>query len=151
MMFCMLLVTTIACMFAQSIESLVIDSIAKNVAVISEEIHTEYTSYFATFAALVALVPIVVEAFKRWFPKMNSTWTQIVSWIIGVIIVYFGWFFNLGCLMDLNWWQTLLYGIGVSLAANGIADTGIIEWIVNLFCSKANILRYNEIRKNLKE
>lgn len=143
----MCLFVMITCAFGQNlVDTTLVDSISTSAVLVSEEVTTDYSHYFATFAALVALVPIVVEAIKRVFPKINGLWTQILSWVIGIIIVYFGWFFDLGCLVDLNWWQTLLYGLGISLAANGIADTGIIEWIVNLFCSKAQIENYNRLR-----
>lgn len=99
---------------------------------------TDYSSAFATFAALVAIVPFVVQALKKAIPPItnSSLAEQIVSWITGIILTMFGWFFHLGFLVDIEWYYALLYGLGVSLAANGIFDTGIIEWIISLFVKK---------------
>jgi hypothetical protein len=100
---------------------------------------TDYEAAFATFAALVAVVPFVVQGIKKLIPSIESSslWTQVVSWLTGIVITMFGWVFNLGFLNGLEWWQALLYGLGASLAANGIFDTGLIEWIIGLFKKKS--------------
>lgn len=67
---------------------------------------------------------------------MPSIVIQILSWIVGIGICMFGWWQHLGFLDDLDWYIALLYGLGSGLAANGIADTGLIQWIIGLFASK---------------
>lgn len=99
----------------------------------------EPASAFATFTALVAVIPIVTEFLKKLLGKTSVTpdWAvQALSWIVGLVISLFGYFFNLGFLAEATWYMALLYGFGASLAANGIADTKIIEWIFSLFKKK---------------
>lgn len=119
MFFCMIL-CSITMIFAQGSEVEVPD----------------YAQGFETFTALVAITPIVTEFIKRFIPNMNGIWTQVTSWIIAIVVSMFGWYFNLGFLADINWWQALLYGIGAGLASNGIASTGLVEWLVNLIIKK---------------
>jgi len=79
-----------------------------------------------TFAALAAAIPVVVEIIKRFIPKMSSLANQILSWGIGLVVTMVCWYFSFGFPAGLVWWVALLYGIGVSLAANGIFDIGFI-------------------------
>nr|DAH03305.1 MAG TPA: holin [Caudoviricetes sp.] len=96
----------------------------------------DYGAVFGSLAAIVAVIPVIVEAVKGFFPKMPSIVIQILSWIVGIGICMFGWWQHLGFLDDLDWYIALLYGLGSGLAANGIADTGLIQWIIGLFASK---------------
>lgn len=86
---------------------------------------TDYEAAFATFASLVAAIPFVVQAIKKLIPSIESSSlaTQIVSWVTGLVVTMIGW--------------ALLYGLGASLAANGIFDTGFIEWFIGLFKKKS--------------
>ena len=96
----------------------------------------DFTLIFGTFAALVAAIPFVVELIKKLIPNASSGAIQIVSWLTGVVVTMFGWFFHLGFLADLTWYIALLYGLGASLAANGVFDTGIITQIISFFFKK---------------
>lgn len=96
-------------------------------------------SIFTTLASLVAGVPVVTQAIKRIINKDLPGWAnQLISWIIGIAITMFGWFFDLGCLADANWWQALIVGFGVSLAANGVFDINLIKWLLELIFGKIN-------------
>ena len=105
----------------------------------SEEIPGSFDTVFTTFVALVASIPVVVEFLKNLFGKTKATpdWAvQVFSWGTGIIMTMFGWFLHLGFLDGLTWYWALIYGFGASLAANGVADTKIIEWIFALFRRK---------------
>ena len=96
----------------------------------------DYGSVFGSLAAVVAVIPVVVETLKGFFPKMSSIVTQILSWVVGVGICMFGWWQELGFLSGLDWYIALLYGLGSGLAANGIADTGLVQWFIGLLAKK---------------
>lgn len=100
---------------------------------------TDFGAVFGSFAALVAAIPVVVELIKKLLPKMPSWLTQTVSWVIGIAMTMFGWFMHLGFLDGLPWYIALAYGFGASLAANGIADTGLVQWIIGLFSRKTKV------------
>lgn len=105
----------------------------------SEEIPGSFDTVFTTFVALVASIPVVVEFLKNLFGKTKATpdWAvQVFSWGTGIIMTMFGWFLHLGFLDGLTWYWALIYGFGASLAANGVADTKIIEGIFSLFRRK---------------
>lgn len=97
---------------------------------------TDYNAIFATFGGLVAIIPLVVEGIKKLFKNAPSIVIQIVSWVIGILITMLGWWLHLGFLDGMQWYIALAYGVGVSLAANGVADTGLIQWIISLFANK---------------
>lgn len=41
-----------------------------------------------------------------------------------------------GFVSDVSWDIALLYGFGASLVANGVADTGLVQWVIGLFRKK---------------
>lgn len=101
---------------------------------------TDFTAFFATFAALVAAIPVVTEFLKNILGKTSETpnaIVQVLSWVVGILLAMFGWWFKLGFLQGIEWYYALLYGFGASLAANGVADTKIIQWIFSLFVKKS--------------
>jgi hypothetical protein len=91
---------------------------------------------FATFAALIAAILVVVEFLKRTL-NLTGRPLQIVSWITGIAMTLGGWMLGLGFLAAVEFWYiAILYGLGASLAANGVADTKIIQGIIELFKPK---------------
>lgn len=99
----------------------------------------DFTEFFTTFGALVAAIPVVTEFLKHLFKVNDNTpkfAIQLLSWGVGIILTMFGWWFQLGFLIGMEWYFALLYGFGASLAANGVADTKIIQWIFSLFVKK---------------
>ena len=114
-------------------------------ALLAQGIETEVdlTSFFSTFTSLVAGILVLTEGLKRILGTYKYTpniLIQILSWSVGLILTMFGWIVNLGFLAGLPWYHALLYGLGASLVANGVADTKllqkIIEVIIYLFGKK---------------
>lgn len=97
---------------------------------------TDYDTIIATFAGFAGGVVLLVEGIKALFPKMQGLATQIVSWAVGIVAAMLLWWLNAGFVADVEWYIALLYGLGASLVANGIADTGFIQWIIGLFAKK---------------
>jgi hypothetical protein len=89
---------------------------------------------FATFAALTAVIPLATEFLKRILFKDGAGGfaVQLLSWITGIVLTLFGWWLGLGFLSDMSLWMALLYGLGASLAANGVFDTDIITALFDL-------------------
>ena len=96
----------------------------------------DYSSAFGSLAALVAMIPVIVEAIKGLLPKLPRLVTQLAAWVVGVGLCLFGWWQGLGFLEGVEWYVALLYGLGSGLAANGIADTGLIDWLIGLLKRK---------------
>ena len=99
----------------------------------------DITSVFGTFAAIVADVPVITQAIKKLIKKEIPGWAnQLISWGVSILVCFFGWFFDLGFLADINWWQTLIIGFGTGLAANGVYDIEIIKQILGIIFGKIN-------------
>jgi len=96
----------------------------------------DYNAVFLSLSALVATIPFVVEIVKGFFPSLKGIWTQVVSWLVAVGLCMFGWWQHLGIFDGIEWYIALLYGLGCGLAANGIADIGLVQWIIGLFSKK---------------
>lgn len=99
----------------------------------------DFTSAFSTFAALVAFIPIVVGSFKKALGQnVIPIVIQIFSWTVGIAITFIGWFLKLGFLASMEWYVVLAYGFAASLAANGVADTKIMEALLPILFGKKN-------------
>lgn len=97
----------------------------------------DITTMFGTLAAIVAVVPIITQFIKKLINKDLANWAnQLISWAVSIIICYVGWFFDLGILADVNWWQTLIIGIGTGLAANGVFDIELVKQLLALIFGK---------------
>ena len=96
----------------------------------------DYNSMIATFAGFVGGVVLLIEGIKTLFPKMEGLTTQIVSWCVGIAAAVLLWWLDVGFVSGMTWYMALLYGLGSSLVANGVADTGLIQWLLGLFADK---------------
>lgn len=97
----------------------------------------DYDSMIATFAGFSGMVVLLTEGIKSLFPKMSGLVTQIVSWCVGIAVVMLLWWLDAGFVSDVQWYIALLYGFGASLVANGIADTGLVQWLIGLIVKKS--------------
>ena len=95
----------------------------------------DYGAVFETFAALAAVIPFVTEFIKKLVPGASSFVNQFISWMTGIAITALVWVLGIGFLKGMEWYVMLLYGLGASLVANGIFDTGLVSWIIGLFGS----------------
>lgn len=99
---------------------------------------TDYDGMIATFAGFVGGIVMLTEGIKALFPKMEGLGTQLVSWLVGIACAMLLWWLDAGFLTDVEWPIALLYGLGTSLAANGVADVGFVQWAIGLFAGKAD-------------
>lgn len=97
------------------------------------------STWFASLGAFIGGVLFIVEFLKKILGKSQSTpnWAvQFMSWIVGLFLAVIAWYLDLGIFAGITWGLALLYGLGASLVANGIADTKIIQSIFSLFKKK---------------
>lgn len=98
---------------------------------------TDYDGMIATFAGFAGCVVLLTEGIKALFPKMEGLLTQAVSWAVGLVAAMLLWWLDAGFVAEVEWYVALLYGLGASLVANGIADTGLVQWLIGLIAKKA--------------
>lgn len=96
----------------------------------------DYDSMIATFAGFSGAVVLLTEGIKALFPKMEGLATQLVSWCVGLVATMLLWWLDAGFVAGVEWYIALFYGLGVSLVANGIADTGLVQWLIGLVVKK---------------
>lgn len=100
--------------------------------VFAADSNPDFSQYFETFGAFILIVPVVFELVKRLLGNAPAIIIQISSWIIGIVLAFIAWVLNLGFFAEIvEWWKILLLGLGASLAANGVFDTGLITWILD--------------------
>lgn len=97
-----------------------------------------YDNMIATFAGFTGCVVLLTEGIKAIFPKMQGLATQIVSWLVGLVATMLLWWLDAGFVEGVTWYIALLYGFGASLVSNGIADTGLVQWIIGLISKKTD-------------
>lgn len=88
------------------------------------------TDVFSTFLSLVLAIPLVVELIKRVVNTQRKLVNQVISWVTGIVLTMGGWYLHLGFLDGLVWYNALIVGCFASLAANGIYDTKLYEYIL---------------------
>lgn len=98
---------------------------------------TDYDAMIGTFAGFAAGVVVLTEGLKGLFPNMKGWVTQIVSWCVGIAGAMLLWWLDAGFVSDVQWYIALLYGFGASLVANGVADTGLVQWLIGLIVKKS--------------
>jgi hypothetical protein len=121
MLFLMLMLGTVSAVMAQGVDVPV----------------TDYDAMIGTFAGFAAGVVVLTEGLKGLFPNMKGWVTQIVSWCVGIAGAMLLWWLDAGFVSDVQWYIALLYGFGASLVANGIADTGLVQWLIGLIVKKS--------------
>lgn len=96
----------------------------------------DYDGMIATFVGFAGCVVVLTEGLKALFPKMEGLATQLVSWAVGLVAAMLLWWLDAGFVAGTEWYIALLYGLGASLVANGIADTGLVQWLIGLISKK---------------
>lgn len=121
MLFLMLMLGTVSAVMAQGVDVPV----------------TDYDAMIGTFAGFAAGVVVLTEGLKGLFPNMKGWVTQLASWCVGIAGAMLLWWLDAGFVSDVQWYIALLYGFGASLVANGIADTGLVQWLIGLIAKKS--------------
>ena len=86
---------------------------------------TDYDAIIATFAGFAGGIVLLVEGIKKLFPKMSGIWTQLVSWLTGIVAVMLLWwldahFFREDLCMDLSEILNLVLGGGLATALTAL-------------------------------
>lgn len=100
-----------------------------------QEAPTEISDYFVSVPMLLIVIPIVTEWIKVKLNLIGRP-VQYLSWSIGLILSFIGYFFKLGMFAEMTVWETILTGLEVALITNGIADLGVVTWFFDLFKKK---------------
>jgi hypothetical protein len=86
----------------------------------------DLSTAFASIGSVVGLVILITEFIKKHI-KVEGGIYQLFSWLVGIILCLIGWFLKLGIFQGIEWYETVAYGLGVGLVANGIFDIEIVK------------------------
>lgn len=94
---------------------------------------TSFVEIFATIAAMVGAVTLVTNWIVELF-KANGTWKQIIAWVLSILISVVGMIGGYGMFEVFTtlpvwegWTFTVLTGLGVGLASNGLYDVPYVQ------------------------
>ena len=94
-----------------------------------------YSEIFTTTAAFAGAIVFLTEWLKTIF-KISGNAGIYLAWGVGIVLAIIGNLFNLGLFVELDWIAAIVFGFLSGLSANGLFDTGFVDWIVSLFKTK---------------
>jgi len=92
---------------------------------------------FATVAGFAAGAVAVTQAVKAWLQQIThkelKSWVKwTISFIVAIGLSMAGWGFHIGCFDGMAWYIALGTGILTALASEGLYDSTLVQWIINL-------------------
>lgn len=92
---------------------------------------------FATVAGFAAGAVAVTQAVKAWLQQIThkelKSWVKwTISFIVAIGLSMAGWGFHIGCFANMTWYIALGTGILTALASEGLYDSTLVQWIINL-------------------
>ena len=86
--------------------------------------------WFGTLAGFGA-VTVFLSSVVNKLLKIEKSWVkQVLAWVVAVVLCVVGNLINFGLLADATWLQTVVYGLGAGLVANGIFDVSVVRLIL---------------------
>jgi len=90
----------------------------------------DISSYFVSLGAMAGLVTLVTGWLNTHVPalaKANSTWKQVMAWVVSIAIAFVGAYLGMGLANGLSILWTVITGVAVGLVANGLFDVTLIQ------------------------
>lgn len=87
-------------------------------------------TWFGTLIGFAAVTVFLGSVVTTLFKITKSWGKQIAAWLVAVLLCFLGNLINFGLLAEATWLQTLAYGIGAGLIANGIFDFTVVQLIL---------------------
>lgn len=112
----------------------------------------EVSDVYVNFASLVVSTGLITEALIGW-GNLRGFFKQLVSWGMGIVLAFIGWLLDVGFLTQYDvWWQVVLVGLFIALAANGISDAKkakeVSQWLIEVLKGKRiGYDKYHEKKK----
>lgn len=119
MMFCALMFVLILPTFGQTVEP-----------------PTNWLALFANInvwlgsLAGISAVTVFIAAFLNTLLKTKGFVKQLVAWIIAILLLVVGNLVNMGFMAELNWLNTIIYGVAAGFVSNGIFDLEFVKSVL---------------------
>lgn len=97
---------------------------------------------FATVAGFAAGAVAVTQALKAWLQELIGkelkSWLKwLLSFVAAIALSMVGWGFHIGCFAGMEWYIVLCTGVLTALASEGLYDSILVQWIIDLFTSNS--------------
>ena len=87
-------------------------------------------TWFGTLAGLAAIT-VFLGSVVTSLLKITKPWgKQVAAWLVAILLCFISNLVNFGMLAEATWVQTLVYGLGAGLIANGIFDFTVVQMIL---------------------
>jgi hypothetical protein len=93
------------------------------------ELFANLNTWLASLSGVAAVTVFLTAAVNTLF-KTTGFWKQLVAWVIAIILLVAGNLLNIGFMAQLNWLNTIIYGVAAGFIANGIFDLEFIKVIL---------------------
>ncbi len=92
---------------------------------------------FATVAGFAAGAVAVTQALKAWLQELIGkdlkSWVKwVLSFITAIGLSMAGWGLKIGCFAGMQWYIALCTGVFTALASEGLYDSVLVQWIIDL-------------------
>lgn len=78
----------------------------------------------------VSAVTVFLAAVLNTLFNTKGFWKQIVAWAVALILLIVGNLINMGFMAELNWLNTIVYGLAAGFISNGIFDVELVRAIL---------------------
>jgi len=110
-----------------------------------------FTELFATLGGFSAGIVVITQFFNNLFKVENSTWKQVMSWIVALVLACAGFVLQAGLFGDLGslgewqgWVRTAIVGIAGGLVSNGVYDINMVQefvqWLFSFMKPRTSII-----------
>ena len=74
----------------------------------------------------VSAVTVFLAAVLNTLFNTKGFWKQIIAWLVAIVIIVLGNLANIGFMAELNWLNTIIYGVAAGFVSNGFFDLPLV-------------------------
>ena len=78
----------------------------------------------------VSAVTVFLAAVLNTLFNTRGFWKQVIAWLVAIVIIVIGNFANIGFMAELNWVNTIIYGVAAGFVSNGFFDIELVKAIL---------------------
>lgn len=74
----------------------------------------------------VSAVTVFLAAVLNTLFNTKGFWKQVIAWLVAIVIIVLGNLANIGFMAELNWLNTIIYGVAAGFVSNGFFDVPLV-------------------------
>ena len=96
----------------------------------------DLSPYLGTLAAVAGTVTLITGWINSHILKFTGVKSQILSWVVSILIAFFAKWQGLGIFADTNTLWTILNSVAIGLVSNGLYSVEGVQKILELIKAK---------------